>query len=70
MSAFLSSSGKVLDEIHSFVQFVIGTVHSSLAILIIFVGMPPLELLLQLISLIYFKTRFVDTNSSLKSKEC
>ena len=57
MSAFLSSSGKAI-------------LTMSLAILIIFVSMPPLELLLQLISLIYFKTRFVDTNSSLKSKDC
>ena len=63
MSAILSSSGKVLNEIHSFVQFVIGTVSLFLAIFEFFVGMSSPELLLQFVSLIYFKTLFVDTNS-------
>ena len=56
MSAILSSSGKVLNEIHSFVQFVTGTVSLFLAIFEFFVGMSSPELLLQFVSLIYFKT--------------
>ena len=55
MSGILGSSGKVFHEKHLFIQFFIGTVNSSLAILIIFAGMSLPELLLQSTSLIYFK---------------
>ena len=47
MLVIVSSSGKVVYEIHLFMQFVIGTVISSLS--------PP-ELMLQSIWLIYFNT--------------
>ena len=43
MLPILSSSGKVLDEIHLFIQFVIGIVSSSFAILIIFAVISPSE---------------------------
>ena len=46
MPAVLGSSGKVLDETHLFIQYVIGTRTSSLAFLNYLV-IPPIELLLQ-----------------------
>ena len=49
---------------HTYLQFVIGTI-TSLTILIIFARILPLELLLQLISLIYFSTQFVETNANI-----
>ena len=48
----------------TYLQFVIGTI-TSLTILIIFARILPLELLLQLISLIYFSTQFVETNPNI-----
>ena len=54
MSAILNSSRIVLHKIHLSTQFVIGAMTSSLAILISFAGISPLEFLLQSISLIYF----------------
>ena len=52
-----------------FIQFVIGSIISSFAILIIFAGISPLELLLQSISSINFMTWSVLTSSNLKLKE-
>ena len=54
MPAILNSSRIVLHKIHLSTQFVIGAMTSSLAILISFAGISPLEFLLQSISLIYF----------------
>ena len=48
----------------TYLQFAIGTI-TSLTILIIFARILPLELLLQLISLIYFSTQFVETNANI-----
>ena len=59
----------MLNEIHLFMQFVIGTVSSSSDILIIFASILSPELLLQSISLIYFNTWFVHINSNSKSKD-
>ena len=69
MSGIFNSSGKVPVDIELFMQFLIGSAISSFAILIIFAGISPPELLLQSVSLIHFMTWSVLTTSNLKLKE-
>ena len=69
ISAISNSSGKVPVDMELFMQFLIGSTISSFAILIIFAGISPLELLLQSIISINFMTWSVLTSSKLRLKK-
>ena len=69
ISAIFNSSGKVPVDMELFMQLLIGSAISYFAILIIFAGISPLELLLQSISSINFTTWSVLASSNLKLKE-
>ena len=69
ISAISNSSGKVPVDMELFMQFLTGSAISSFAVLIIFAGISPLELLLQSVSSINFMTWSVLMSSNLKLKE-
>ena len=56
ISASFNSSGKIPVDMELFMQFLIGSAISSFAVLIIFAGISPLELLLQSVSSINVMT--------------
>ena len=69
VSAISNSSGKVPVDMELLMQFLTGSAISSFAILIIFAGILPLELLLQSVSSINVMTWSVLTSSNLRLKE-
>ena len=69
ISATFNPLVKVPVDAELFMQFLIGSAISYFAILIIFIGISPLELLLQSISSINVMTLSVLTSSNLKLKE-
>ena len=69
ISAISNSSGKVPVDMELFMQFLTGSAISSFAVLIIFAGISPLELLLQSVSSINVMTWSVLTSSNLRLKE-